>query len=255
AHLITSKRVKPPLSLGLFGDWGTGKTFFITKLQEYVSGIAAHYDAVERDSGTVSEWCTRVGQIAFNAWHYSDSNLWATLVSRIHDELRKEIHPEEDLKKLLEQRARDAAAEQRQAEEQLDAARKRIAAASEKLAATEREVVAKQNRLTGLIGTLRVLLKSDTATQVQLEKAAKAVGMPEAAEAYDALEELNESLSSATGRVWSIVKSMIGVPQLALLVIAVIAAPWVVSWVLDTWGTSLGAVAQSVMELSTILIG
>src|SRR5688572_30576938 len=37
AHVLASKRVAPPLSLGLFGDWGTGKTFFITKLQAYIT--------------------------------------------------------------------------------------------------------------------------------------------------------------------------------------------------------------------------
>ena len=34
AYVLTSKRVTPPLSLGLFGDWGSGKSFFMTKLEK-----------------------------------------------------------------------------------------------------------------------------------------------------------------------------------------------------------------------------
>ena len=36
AYVLTSKRVKPPLSLGLFGDWGSGKSFFMAKLKKQI---------------------------------------------------------------------------------------------------------------------------------------------------------------------------------------------------------------------------
>jgi hypothetical protein len=38
--LICSTRVSPPLSVGLFGDWGSGKSFFIRQLQRGVSWIS-----------------------------------------------------------------------------------------------------------------------------------------------------------------------------------------------------------------------
>ena len=34
--LITSKDLDPPLSIGLFGDWGTGKSFFMNKMKESI---------------------------------------------------------------------------------------------------------------------------------------------------------------------------------------------------------------------------
>ncbi len=36
ANLIASRDLKPPLSIGLFGDWGSGKSFFLSKLRQEV---------------------------------------------------------------------------------------------------------------------------------------------------------------------------------------------------------------------------
>jgi len=38
ANLISSRELKPPLSIGLFGDWGSGKSFFMQKMREAVEG-------------------------------------------------------------------------------------------------------------------------------------------------------------------------------------------------------------------------
>lgn len=37
--LVASKELKPPLSIGLFGDWGSGKSFFMEKLKEEVDTL------------------------------------------------------------------------------------------------------------------------------------------------------------------------------------------------------------------------
>ena len=85
------KQVRPPLSLGLFGDWGSGKSFFIAKLRESIKQIEANYRRDEKKTGTPSQWCTRVLQIDFNAWHFSDANLWASFVTRIYSALYEEL--------------------------------------------------------------------------------------------------------------------------------------------------------------------
>ena len=39
ASLVAARNVVPPLSIGLFGDWGSGKSFFMHKMIERVSWI------------------------------------------------------------------------------------------------------------------------------------------------------------------------------------------------------------------------
>ena len=74
-------RHRPPLSIGLFGDWGSGKTFFIHQVQDRVQLARTSRAAGE------SAFCRHVRNIEFNAWHYAHANLWAALVSHIFDEL------------------------------------------------------------------------------------------------------------------------------------------------------------------------
>lgn len=77
-QVIMAKDWKPPLSIGLFGDWGSGKTSFINIMQHMIDATADRARA-EKDSAFVEN----VIQIEFNAWHYLDANLWANLVVRI----------------------------------------------------------------------------------------------------------------------------------------------------------------------------
>lgn len=142
ARLICSRRTGTPLSIGLFGDWGSGKSFFMGKLQEEIEARNAAYtrlctrlqdDDPARVATLQERWHGRVAQITFNAWHYAEPNLWASLVTRVFDELANLISPAESLEdtraRLLaevsegKQRREQAKLELRKAEEQLAEAR------------------------------------------------------------------------------------------------------------------------------------
>jgi WD40 repeat protein len=84
ANLIAARETAPPLSIGLFGDWGSGKSFLIGQVQERVRRLASRSRRAER-----SAYCGYVRNVSFNAWHYADANLWASLVTHIFDELAK----------------------------------------------------------------------------------------------------------------------------------------------------------------------
>jgi WD40 repeat protein len=84
ANLIAADGTRPPLSIGLFGDWGSGKTFLIRQVQAKVRRLARRS---QQTPG--SAYCAYVRNIEFNAWHYADANLWASLVTHIFDELAK----------------------------------------------------------------------------------------------------------------------------------------------------------------------
>ncbi len=86
--VMLSQKVHPPLSIGLFGDWGSGKSFFMEEMWRQVKALAE--EARDKDS---PDWHGHVAQIRFNAWHYSDANLWASFVTHMFDELAKIINP------------------------------------------------------------------------------------------------------------------------------------------------------------------
>jgi hypothetical protein len=76
--VLATRSNAPPLSVGLFGRWGTGKSFFMARMRDRIEGLG------REDPET---YCSNVVQITFNAWHYIDANLWASLVARIFEEL------------------------------------------------------------------------------------------------------------------------------------------------------------------------
>ncbi|MGN6258418.1 MAG: P-loop NTPase fold protein [Solirubrobacterales bacterium] len=80
--VIAAREVMPPLSIGLFGDWGSGKSFFIEKMRQRIEALA------EATSNTESTaYCSAIHQISFNAWHYADANLWASFASHVFEGL------------------------------------------------------------------------------------------------------------------------------------------------------------------------
>ena len=86
--LIAARTLAPPLSIGLFGEWGSGKTFFMGQLQTMVASLSK--DA--RESCRAQKelpFFKHVVQIVFNAWHYVEGNLWACLVEHIFRNLRQ----------------------------------------------------------------------------------------------------------------------------------------------------------------------
>ena len=84
ARLIASRNTATPLSVGVFGAWGSGKSFFMHRLRRRVASFAK----LGGDEGAKSKYHGRIAQIDFNAWHYSEGNLAASFVDHILRNLR-----------------------------------------------------------------------------------------------------------------------------------------------------------------------
>ena len=87
ATAIARKDTKLPLSIGLFGEWGSGKSYFMGLLRKQVKELASSGDPAY-NSGIV--------QIGFNAWSYADANLWASLGDEIFRQLAGPTDEEEE---------------------------------------------------------------------------------------------------------------------------------------------------------------
>ncbi len=78
AGVVAHRQTPLPVSVGLFGAWGSGKSFFMGMLRHEIGRLAATRDG---------PYCHDIVQISFNAWHYSDTNLWASLGDEIFRQL------------------------------------------------------------------------------------------------------------------------------------------------------------------------
>jgi len=76
---LVSMRDVDNMAVGLFGAWGSGKSFFMKQMQQQVEELSQRKD---------NQFHENVVQIEFNAWHYMDTNLYASLA----DHIFKSVH-------------------------------------------------------------------------------------------------------------------------------------------------------------------
>ena len=75
AALVASRQLEPPLAIGLYGEWGSGKTFFMKRVQAFIDDLTTN-DTTDTFSGVIAP-------VWFSAWHYAEGNLWASLLHHI----------------------------------------------------------------------------------------------------------------------------------------------------------------------------
>lgn len=113
AKVLCAKDAAPPLAIGLFGEWGSGKTFFMRRIHLHVNTLT------ERVDESHEAYQSKVAQIWFNAWNYQDGKLWASLVNHVFVGLKQELkrlnkeNPDEEFKKLMERLDEDRVLEKK----------------------------------------------------------------------------------------------------------------------------------------------
>jgi len=100
ARLISAKSVHPPLSIGLFGNWGAGKSFFMSKLSKEIERLTSSIrnDIKAGENPKDLAFYGNIVQIEFNTWHFVDANLWASLVNHIFTNLKIKGEPIDEVK-------------------------------------------------------------------------------------------------------------------------------------------------------------
>lgn len=183
ARLILDRDVQAPLSIGLLGDWGSGKSFFIEQLKSQIATLKQEHHP---------ELYQRVIEIEFNAWHVSDSNLWASLVTYIFDEIWANVSPNRQdsiahAQERLQQQIELAHGAVHEAEAQVQLARAALTKTEEDL----------RQRRTKLALSAYV---SDVARD-GLVRLAKAAGFRETLETINDLEAAARNLATSGNRL------------------------------------------------------
>lgn len=88
ANLICLEEAEPPLSIGLFGGWGSGKSTFMQLLENEIELLAGRVRRAGSKTVARNLFVRNVVQVRFNAWHFADANLWASLTAEFFDQLR-----------------------------------------------------------------------------------------------------------------------------------------------------------------------
>jgi hypothetical protein len=241
-NVIMAREVRPPLSIGLFGDWGTGKSFFMSLMRDRIHHLAAAAERLRVEGGD-PEQCSGICQIEFNAWHYIDTNLWASLASRIFEQLAS-AEGDLGLRQAMEDlpSVRALSVEMREQHRQ----------ATAKLAELDKEI--SQVRPVGIgdlvsseISKMRGWSAEQASTQINglLEKA----GVPKDKVSQLDLGEVIPQLTQASGRLFFLLKrgrwSVRAILALALVI--VIGGPPIFTALLSHFVSGPTALASSII--------
>ncbi|WP_122739427.1 P-loop NTPase fold protein [Pseudomonas viridiflava] len=261
AAIIMARDVTPPLAIGLFGEWGSGKSFFMSQMRKTVNMLAQR-----PPQQIASPYCSEVVQITFNAWHYAETNLWASLVSAIFEKLAfhvfggtpTELQQAQLIAELASAKAvtDEVRAEERRASEQLEDEEAR-------LDVLRKERLAEEQKLAKFTPTYLIDLLDDSALKKKAEQAFEQLGLPVVLDRVDdfkhAVAEASK-LSSQTVALLKVLSAKGRSPLYVVLFVAAVAVP-AAGYAVYDWlpsdnklFTAIGTVFAGVVTFATTVI-
>jgi KAP family P-loop domain len=269
ARVAAAISIKPPLAIGIFGEWGSGKTFFMKRIYENVQALTKR--AESHTNKTLFH--TDIVQIRFNAWHYIETNLWASLVEYIFAELDRWLlektqnaRPEADLVfnrlATAQQLKLDALesvvsrrAERRSAELRAERARREYEQAAARSAALGAGTYAR--------AFLSTVLTQNEVKQ-QVARIGRELGAPELVDNADRVIEVLEQGRTEAGRIQLQMRAgreKLGTwPWIAAILLALVGAPMLAVALKDylarlTGWDGLASIHDTVLAISGLLAG
>ncbi|MGW9945416.1 hypothetical protein J2W92_000731 [Rhizobium leguminosarum] len=225
AAMITARQFVPPLAIGVFGEWGSGKSFFMRLVYDTIESRRLGTGTAKAASDV--SLLDNVVQIRFNAWHYAETNLWASLVDNIFTHLDrwaekanqqgrtdKVFNRLATARKLTIESAENLVA----ARKDRDTAETRLKYATEQLSNAKKEYAKKPE---AWVKAAYSALLPQTKDKVSLENAVKLLGLGPVTEKASNLYDAGIALDSAVGSFGIIRSGVLRYLSLPLVVIGV----------------------------------
>ncbi len=266
ARFVASKHISPPLSVGLFGDWGSGKSFFMQKMIKHVE------EFTKKDNKIFHK---EIVPIEFNAWHYIETNLWASLVSHIFETLEKKLSQKETIEeeKKEKEKFEKLFAELETAKTMKDEAERSRDSAITNLTNTKTDLntaqinynnaISSQTEIKGRdlwIGIGKAFLKKLNSSEgeklkKELLAAQKKLGLTSLIESAKEMDTVFQEAKSVTNRSKIIFSSVFlkNGKQYIFLFIALIAVGSIGNEVIFSWHHEFHKLAELLGEASTLM--
>ena len=201
ASLLASRDLEPPLSIGLFGPWGSGKTTFLKRLRRAVEG---HASDAQQPGAAPGPYAPNIVHVDFNAWHFSEDALISSLVDTTIRQISAYVRNIPDLgpKEWLDEKLKELESRQRQ----VAAGNDRQAAAVAALATAQAELVDREKTAAERAASVtRALADVWTATTAGLGRDRQVAGVLDAiggtVKDVDELRQRVDRLRSRPGRL------------------------------------------------------
>jgi tRNA A37 threonylcarbamoyladenosine biosynthesis protein TsaE len=251
AALLASKSLEPPLSIGLFGPWGSGKTTFLKRLRRAVERRADEARTAI-DASQPTAYVSNVVHVDFNAWHFAEEALTSSLVDTILRQLSAYIKDDEKVAGIEWREQKRAA---------LESTKRKVAAAT---AVQEAAQTAVTKAETALVETRKLAAEQAssyqavvqgvwTITKEELQKSpvVKDSGILEAVgDAIKSAGELDARLKAVTTRPARILSDL-GWPRTLLFAALVLAVPPVFAWAVGK-ELGIGQIGQLLSSVTAI---
>ena len=220
--VLAADKVTPPLSIGLFAPWGAGKTSFMKAMSDRFEQIN---ELTARNPR--SAYRPNIVQLWFNAWHYTEQNLIASLADAVFEGLdtaltlpKKNADPERTDEVAFEKQALEKKLET--ADEAAAESQRKLSAARSDVAQIDREIdaIKKDERTLEEVKRAGVALSKEEAERYA-RKAAKALGSE---------EKSTDELLKDAATTWATLRRLLKSPRGWLITIACVAVAALLVW-------------------------
>jgi hypothetical protein len=233
-EVLAARETRPPLAVGLFADWGTGKSFFMELMQHEIERLG---------KANPDFYCQKVVQVWFNAWHYMDTGLWASLAARVFEELARQL----DEWNLGGQEQRNLFDELQESRGMLAEARQEKTDAEERVKNIRHERAQKEIGFKEAVrlaaGAAVAELSRDEVVTEELREAGLRLGLSGEQVDIAHITVQARAVAGLKGRAWAVGRAILQEPaKLGAMTVVLIAAVTVAA-VLERYGASVAAQA------------